>query len=1524
MTKQPQVEDIIGLSPVQIGILREITSGARQPRNGRKAYKIHGAVDVSRFQEAWKILVAQTAILRSSVHWEGLEKPVRVVRKGQEATQTCCDWKHVPVSGLKGRILQELRAQERAISGFEDTGAVHAILAQVAANESVLICIFQRLLLDEWSMNKIVHDLFRIYEHPGDHPAGAKTTDKFKAYLGWVNANAERSQDFWHGYLHKVELNGAGITAGMPGNASDVGHTDLVEADLQDGPAVRFLAEHGEPQFRALVYAAWALLLQSHFSREEPIFGVAASGREAGFEAASEIKGPLSVLLPFRAAIPDRTPVAVWLASLQKQWQGMASHAHVVPENEAGHQKPLFDTAVLFPGNPLQAGMKISGAEVSVREVPLPSAARYPLVLSIRLETKLSLEISSDGSFDPEVLQRLLSHFTKLLEALSAEPGRMCAAVPVMPMEEQDRLLEWSEGAAWKNVSQCIHEAFETQVKHLPDAVAAICETRNITYRQLNACANQLAGYLRKSGVGPEVVVAVFMERCLETLVAVLAISKAGGMYLPLAPELPQDRISFLLRDANPAVVLTLGNMLSSLPLAMGKSEIFSFDTDWEVVTGLPTDDLEALATPECGAYIIYTSGSTGEPKGVVVSQGAAVNHLLVVAETFGYRPQDRVLQFAALSFDVSIEQLLAPLFRGASVVLKSNAVWNQSDFFCAIREFGITVANVPPAFWVRLLENEDEKEDSSAQSLVRLMIVGGDTMPQAALADWQHSPNWTAGLLNAYGPTEAVITATVFRVPQDLVGDEQRVPIGRPLSGRKAYVVANGRLAPIQMWGELYLGGSMLARGYLNRPDLTAERFVPDVFSGEPGARLYRSGDIGRYLDDGHLDFLGRADSQVKIRGFRIELGEIEHALARHPDVRQAVVIARELQENDKRLVAYVVSRTDAPPSATELRDFLRLSLPEYMLPSSIGFLASLPLTDAGKVDRRALPPISETIKPVADDVPSADLTSMELTLMGIWSDLLGVKQMTVQDDFFELGGDSLLATQVVSRIQKAFAVEIPLRVMFDSPTIAALVREIEERGGSAVEEPALVRVVEAHEHPLSPAQERLWFVCREMGQSSAYNMTGAIQFEGFLDISLLEEALTMIVGRHEALRTVFPFNGDHPVQAILASFPITLSINDLANLPEHSREAELWRLLDRESELPFDLVSGPVFRAQLLRLSGQRHVLLSTLHHIAGDGWSLRILAKEIGLIYGTLLRGERSPLPDLSVRYVDFVHWQKRLLEIKRREHLDFWTRRLGGCPAPLPLPQEKSAGTRGTSPGANYAVNLSRGVSEALSRLGREHNATLFMVLLAAWKTLLSAYSGAEDIVVGTDIANRSHAETEEIIGFFVNVLALRTDLSGNPSFSDLLDRVRETTVGAYQHQDFPFNQLLQIVNPGQSNGPRVLFKTFFHLLTGKLEIPQVRGLRVTILEPDDRTAKFDLSLRIAETEEGIICRFNYATELFDEHAIRQIGEDYQRLVEHVAENSSVRLSTLKTMVASGIVTPGPGDSFKRFMTAGSRS
>ncbi|HEU4558944.1 MAG TPA: amino acid adenylation domain-containing protein, partial [Longimicrobium sp.] len=838
------------------------------------------------------------------------------------------------------------------------------------------------------------------------------------------------------------------------------------------------------------------------------------------------------------------------------------------------------------------------------------------------------------------------------------------------------------------------------------------------------------------------------------------------------------------------------------------------------------------------------------------------------------------VLAATSISFDLSVFEIFLPLSLGGCVIVVENALALPRSA-AADR---VRLVNTVPSAIAALLQSDGIPPG------VRTVSLAGEPL-RAELVDALYARGGIERVYDLYGPSEDTTYST-----WTLRRAGGPATIGRPISNTRAYVLDAALLPlPVGVPGELYLGGAGLARGYLGRPALTAERFVPDPFNGAPGARLYRTGDRVRWMAEGTLEYLGRVDHQVKVRGFRIELGEIEARLAEHPEVREAVVMAREDVPGEKRLVAYVVGGADAE----SLRAHVRRSLPEYLLPSAFVFLDALPLTSNGKLDRKALP------RPElgsAEKTYVAPRTPVEEMLAGIWAEVLGLERVGVTESFFELGGHSLLATRVVSRVRAVVAIELPLRVLFDGPTVAELAGRVEEM--RRAELPVLPPVVPARrtgELPLSFAQERLWFLDRLEPGSATYNLPAALRLTGAVDERALERSLSEIVWRHEALRTTFREVDGSPVQVIGPFSGFALPVEDLSGLSEADREAAAKRLAREEAARPFDLAAGPLFRAALLRLGAEDHVLLLSMHHIVSDGWSTGVLFRELSALYAAYQQGGESPLSELPVQYADYAVWQREQLagEVLDRQ-LAYWRERLAGAPELLELPTDHPRPPVQTFRGATVPVKLSPELLERLQRLGQSEGVTLFMTLLAAFQVLLAKYSGSEDVVVGSPIAGRTRGEVEELIGFFVNTLVLRTDLSGDPSFREVLGRTREATLGAYEHQELPFEKLVAELQPERSLSYSPLFQAMFTLQNAEGRRGALAGLQVGGVDADLEIAKFDLSLTLAATPQGLRGGLNYSTDLFERGTIERMLGYLERVLEQVAADADVRLSRLELL------------------------
>jgi amino acid adenylation domain-containing protein len=1070
-------------------------------------------------------------------------------------------------------------------------------------------------------------------------------------------------------------------------------------------------------------------------------------------------------------------------------------------------------------------------------------------------------------------------------------------------------LVEFNDTKTECPKDKCFHQLFEEQVLRTPDSVAVVFEGQHLTYAQLNARANQLAHHLQSLGVGPEVLVAICMEHCSEMVVGVLGILKAGGAYLPLDPAYPKERLAFMLQDAHAPVVLTRKHCLERLPDCGGR--VVCLDSGWEAIAQESENNPASGATAQNLAYVMYTSGSTGQPKGVMCEHGGLVNYLCWVNAGPLGDPELSVPLTTKLTFDMCLKQLSPPLLRGGQVwILPEEVLAEPTKLLSALAARTKVGLNCVPSLWTAILHAIQSGQAKPPGEGLAYVFFGGEPLSKElvarSLSVLPHLQIW-----NIYGPTEATANASAARITS---GEE--VTIGRPIANAQIYIL-NSSLhpVPIGVAGELYIGGAGVARGYLNRPELTAEKFIPDPFRVLPGARMYKTGDLARYRPDGNIEFLGRTDHQVKIRGFRIELGEIEAALGRHPAVREAVVMAREDKPGDpsaslltdpstslrieKRLVAYVVAEREPLPTTTDLRNFLKEKLPEYMVPAVFVLLDALPLMPNGKIDRRALPSPDRS-RPELDKVFVAPRTPTEESLVEIWVQLLNIERVGVHDNFFDLGGHSLLATQLVSRMREAFQVEIPLRRLFEAPTVAGLAESIEaaRQAGQLLLAPPILPVPRNGDLALSFAQQRLWFFDQLEPGLSAYNIPAAVRFQGPLNLAALERSLNEIVKRHESLRTTFGKVDGRPTQVIAPTLTIKLPVVDLRKLPASEQEAEVRRLVTAEAQRAFDLSQGPLIRCTVLRLGDEEHVGLLTMHHIISDGWSTGILVREVATLYVAFCAGGSSPLPALPIQYADFAHWQRQWLQGEVLEtQIAYWKKQLANAPALIDLPTDHPRPAVQTFRGAHQSLVLPKHLQEGFKTLSRQEGVTLFMTLLAAFKVLLYRYTSQDDLIVGTPIANRNRLETEGLIGFFVNALVLRTDLSGNPSFRELLRRVREVCLGAYGHQDLPFDRLVEELHVKRDLSRNPLFQVMFVMHNAPLRTVELPGLTLSPVEGDSETAHFDLTLQIMDTEQGLTAAFVYNTDLFEAGTIARMLGNFQTLLEAMVADPEQRLSDL---------------------------
>ncbi len=1789
-----------------------------------------GAFDLDAMQRSLSEIVRRHEVLRTTFQTvDG--QPVQVIAPAQPITLNVIDISHLPDQEREAEA-QRLTNEEVQKPFDLSRGPLFRVqLVRLAEEEYLLMSTMHHIVSDGWSLGVLGEELSVLYEayKTGKTSPLPELPIQYADFAVWQREwlqgeVLEKQLDYWReqlgGDLPELELP---TDRERPARQSYRGRSETLEFDPEVVHRLKEIGrETGATLFMTLL-SVFNVLLWRYSGQDDLLVGTPIANRNRA--ETENLIGFFVNTLVLRTKINGARSFRELLEQVREttlrayEYQDVPFEKLVEelqPERSLSRQA-LFQ--VMFALTDLQ-DMNLVGLDWNWRPTEIRTVK-----FDMTLTTVMGDEDYVGGSFiynidlfDAATIKRMVRHFELLLKSVAADPDQLISELP-LPEAARQQLAEWNDTKR-EYPAGCLHDLFETQVARTPDAVALVFNEERLTYQELNRRANQLAHQLRSLGVGPEVLVGILLERSVEMIVGILGVLKAGGAFVPIDPSYPQERIEFMLADAGLSILLTQ----QSLRKTLTPKQLICLDSDWSTIAKLPDEDLPAATTPDNLAYAIYTSGSTGQPKGVLIQHRGVSNLAFAQRDAFGVSAESRVLQFASISFDAAVSEIFKALLTGATLCLaKPESLMPVDPLLQLLRTQQITTVTLPPSVWAVL--------PSDKLPSLQTAISAGEACSPHLVASWGRDGR---RFLNAYGPTEVTVCATISNA---LEGDG-RPPIGRAIANAQVHVLdANLRPVPIGVVGELYVGGAGLARGYLNRAALTAERFVPDPFSDQPGSRLYRTGDLGRYWSDGNLEYVGRVDQQVKVRGFRIELGEIESALVQHPSIRDAVVVAREDTPGDKRLVAYLITEPDKTSDVSQWRAWLLRKLPEYMVPAVFVSLQEFPRTPNGKVDRRALP-APDASRPEQSEAYIAPRDQLEQFLVDLWQRTLGLKQIGVKDNFFDSGGNSLKGAVLINRLQELLGEYVYVVAIFDAPTVAELanylrrhypeavnricglqastsgnarrritaaqisefkqlippltdtrVRPRESKNASAVfvlspprSGSTLMRVmlgghprlfappelellsfntlaqrreafadrfsfwregtiralmeikrcdadaatwlmeqceeqqlttkqfyallqswlgqrmlvdktpsyaldievlrraesdfadtryihlirhpyamirsfvnarleqvffrhpqsnfsrrelaeliwivsqtnilqflesvpaerqlqvhfeelvsepervlrgiceflrikyvsematpyqgssqrmtdgihplskmlgdVKFHEHkdvdagiadrwrqeleagdlladetwtiaerlgyqrievsasrlelrpirhvetdrnvglPLSFSQQRLWVIDQLEPNSSAYNMPLAEQISGPLNVSALERCFDELVRRHESLRTTFTISNGQPAQVIHEPRPLRLEVIDLTHLPEPERESEAKRQTYEEAQQPFDLSNGPLLRVRLLKLGEAEHVLLLTMHHIISDGWSTDILVRELRQLYDAFIEDRPSPLPELPLQYVDFALWQREWLKGEVLEQqLAYWKQQLGGTLPVLALPLDRPRPPVRTTRTSHEPLTISEEVRAALKQIGQQESATMFMTVLAAFKLLLSRLTGQSDILVGTPIAGRSRAEFENLIGFFVNTLVLRTDLSGDPTFRELVQRVRGVSLGAYKYQDFPFEKLVDELKPDRDASLTPLFQVMFLFEQAAEEAIELSGLKFTAARAENESGKFDLTLGMSEDEEGLGGALRYNTDLFDAGTVKRFVGCFETLLKGIAENPDRRIS-----------------------------
>ena len=1472
--------------------------------------RLKGALDRKALQSAFTEMTRRHAVLRTVYKTAGdtVQQVVQEPRTKLEYRDLseCED----PQAELDYAIQQEAQRCFDVAQG----PVMRELLFRLSAEEHVMLLTIHHIAVDGWSIDVLVRELRALYPaflegQPSPLPELlAQYCDYAIWQREWLQDKVlERQMEYWKKQLAALPppLELPGAAAVLPADKGRIGaeHRFAVPAALFF--ALQQTSRKLHVTLHMILLAAFQLLLCRYSGQDDIVVASPVAGRNQ--KPTEDLIGFFVNTLLLRTQFAAELSVEDLLGRVRDT--ALEAYAHqdlpferlveiLQPERDLSGT-PLVQTMFSLEKDELRQ-WTMAGISATARE-RWNGSAKFDLTLIFEESAQELAGIFEYRKhlFSAGTVERMARHLTTLLWQMAERPERKIRELKLLTLDERREVAQWNETRSLFPREQCVHELFREQAESAPGAVALCFAGQRLTYAELNAKANQLAHCLRQLGSAPEEMIGICVEPSLEMAVGLLGILKAGGAYVPLDPEYPKERLAFMLQEAGVRVLVTQQKLLDRMP-SLADIQVVCIDPDaWRKnIAQLSEEETRVAVSAENLAYGMFTSGSTGRPKCVAITH-RGIDRLVRNTNYIQMNAQDRMAQISNLSFDALTFEVWGALLNGAALVaLERDTALDPKRLAQAIREHGISVMLVTTALF-----NQIAHEMPEAFSSLRVLLFGGEAADANAVRRVL-AAGAPPSLVNAYGPTENT-SLTSWYAANAFPEDATAVPIGAPIANTTMYVLdPYGQLVPAGVTGELYTGGDGLARGYLGRPDLTAERFVPDPFAAVPGERLYRTGDLVRRLPDGATEFVARNDQQIKLRGFRIELAEIEAALREWAAVREALVMLREDSPGDKRLVAYVVGEKEIQGSA--LRSRLAERLPDYMLPSDFVVLEKFPLTPNGKIDRKALP-ARERLR--AREVSAAPLTMIEQLLANIWAEVLHAERIGIHDDFFELGGHSLLAMQVTSRIREAFGIDLPVRQLFEHRTIENLARNVDAalKQTGPEQMPPLVPGERQGEMPLSFAQQRLWFLYQFESDLSLYNVPIVLRLTGELREEALTWAVNEIPRRHEPLRTGFGMRRGTPFQTIHAHQPIEIPGIDLSGHATAEREAEVARRVRIQVQTSFDLSRAPLLRGELLRLGPEENVLILVMHHIAVDGWSLSVFAKELAVFYETFTISKKPLLPELPVQYIDYVIWQRQWLQsgVEERQFA-YWKKHLAQLPGALELPAARPRPAKPNHSGAEYDFAVPGQVQQALHALCRKEGATLFMTTLATFLVLLHQYTQQTDIVVGTPTAGRALRETEELIGFFVNTLVLRIDLSGTPTFAALLKRVREVTLAAYANQDIPFERLVDELQPERDMSRSPLFQIMFVLQNAPASEWVLPGLRLKQQKVGLGREKFDLTLFLTEVGNGLHATISYNTELFDEKTIRTLAEHYKALLAVAVEFPSRRIDEMQAALPQSTV------------------
>ncbi len=1494
------IADIYPLSPMQEGMLYHyLVDDDVEQYFEQTCFEIQGNLELDYFQQAWDWVITDNEVLRTVFRWEGVKTPLQIVLSERKPNITILNLSNLS-PGEQQRQLEKIKLNDRK-KGFDlKTGPLNRLLiCYLSQDHYAIIWSYHHIIMDGWSTGIILTEVFQAYR---GLLQGESITPipkcKFKNYLKFMESqDQEKVLQYWREYLA-----GFTIPTGLPGDQNSQKKSTLSEVELnielQESIAIKEFAKRNRVTVNTILQFAWAIILQRYNRCRDVVYGSTVSGRPETLPGIQHSVGLYINTVPVRFKFhPEETIISQLRRQMEMNLQQKSyeylSLTEIAQQSELPGQIPLFDNILVFENYPINQTINALDINLKIINITAHELTNYNLAITTIIGETLKIKFTyNPNQYQPKLIQQVTKQLGHILYEIFRYPEKKIGDLDLLTDTEKKELLKISKGPRMEVPEKCIHHLIEEQVVVRPEAIAVIADQDSLTYAELNTRANYFAGILNNYIGNADSIIPIMVERSLEMVIGLLAILKAGGTYLPLDPIYPENRIKFMLVDSG-AQLLIIGKAQQNLVPKEFAGKILILEELLEQSSTavnshfVPTN----LSTADSLAYVIYTSGSTGKPKGIMIKHRSVVNFVLDLTKKLPLTSGQTLLALTTICFDISVLEIFLTLASGLQVVIASSAAQHDPEI---LQELLVTtkteIIQMTPSSLQMLLSS------GKLPNSLKVILLGGEPLPHSLLVELQSQTS--ARIYNMYGPTET----TIWSLYQELT-TAQKVYLGQPIANTRVYVLdIEGRLAPSGMIGEIFIAGIGLARGYLHREDLTHERFVPDPFL--PGELMYRTGDLGCRHADGHLTFHGRVDHQVKIRGFRIELEEIEAVLNDHPDIRQSVINLYQDSGGDSQLIGYLVLNNQYSRNPEEeelqsglsqrnrydirgLREYLLSLLPDYMVPGNFIILDHLPVTPNGKIDRQALPTPDEQIQINTRYVPPRNETERLLT--EIWSEVLEKEKIGIYDNFFELGGHSLKLTRIISRIHKVLDIKIPASLFFETPTIAGIV------DGLQLIKKGNYREIFSQPHqdyyPTSHAQRRLWIIDRLEGEVTSYNMPAAYRIKGNLNFAALQQAFQTLTQRHEILRTGFKLVDDEPVQYVVEDLPV--QINYLNSVVDEAV------ILEQEARKAFDLRQPGQLRMNLFKLNSDEYLLLITIHHIIFDEWSRNIFISELAVLYNTFVTQKPNTLQPLRVQYKDYAVWQNELLESQEMVISEqYWLAKLQGDLPVLDLPTDKPRPRLRSTEGDLLKFHVEQEMVRELKRFAQKQNVTLFMVLLTAYYILLYRYSQQNDLIIGIPTTNRQNEDLEKMIGFFVNTLPVRLQLDVKESIFESLNRIKEASIQAIAHQEYPLDKLLERLNTNWDTSRSIFFDTMFNYTDIDVDANfKLEGLQVIPLEQNSRTAKNDLTINLTLADQGLSGSIEYCTDLFETETIRQMSQHYMNLLEKIIHNSEETIDCL---------------------------